>query len=157
MVVFDFKKFENSFHVGLFDTAPGEKRSAILSPISYLTVVQQESPSNLSKFRPSVPYWGQKPVSWKPRMSSGGKRNYTEVLFFFKEIRRQVFLLVFYELIFFHASHVTAILDPIYNHWQVWIGAVTVFTPDQWWVIEVSWPVYPDITMDIRSSVSAGN
>lgn len=34
---------------------------------------------------------------------------------------------------------------------------MTVFTPDPWWVIEVSWPVYPDITMDIRSSVSAGN
>lgn len=51
----------------------------------------------------------------------------------------------------------TAILKPIYNHWQVWIGSVTVFTPDQWWVIGVSWPVYPDITMEIRSSVSAGN
>lgn len=37
------------------------------------------------------------------------------------------------------------------------IGAETVFTSDQWWVMEVSWPVYADITMDIRSSVSAGN
>lgn len=87
------------------------------------------------------------------------EREIKKRLFFFslREIRRRAFLLVFYDLIFFPSSHMTAILKPIYNHWQVWIGSVTVFTPDQWWVIGVSWPVYPDITMEIRSSVSAGN